>query len=290
MEAIKRLLTRFMSLTMLMKIIIINAVVFVGLYLAVIIAVASGGSEFTVLQWVEMPASLTQLAVRPWTVLSYMFAQYEVMHILFNMLWLYWFGVLFQDICGGRTLLRLYLLGGFAGAIFFLIAGNLPIGNDLNHSWLIGSSAGVIAIVAATAIIMPEFRFNLLFLGPVALKWIAIVTIGLDLIGGVTGSNVGGHIAHLGGAVAGAAFALARRKGTDITRPIESVMSFFSRLGSVKPTRKSSGPRTESKADIERDRARLDEILEKIKHSGYSALTLEERRLLFEISNREKNR
>ena len=288
MEAIKRLISRFAALTMLMKIIIVNIIVFVGLHIAVIICVWAGGSEFSALQWVEMPSYLPDLAVRPWTVLTYMFAQYDVMHILFNMLWLYWFGVLFQDICGGRALLRLYLLGGIAGALFFLLAVNL-IMPSMSHSWLIGSSAGVIAIVAATAIKMPDFRFNLLFLGPVALKWIAIVTIVLDLIG-VKGANVGGHIAHLGGAVVGAAYALLQRKGTDITRPIEIVLNFFSRIGTARPRVKTKGPHRESKAEIERDRARLDEILEKIKHSGYSALTQEERRMLFEISNREKNR
>ncbi len=289
MEAIKRLISRNMSLTMLMKIIIVNALVFVILRLGAIIAMAGGGNATTFLQWVEMPASLPELAVRPWTVLTYMFAQYDVMHILFNMLWLYWFGVLFQDICGGRTLLRLYLLGGLAGALFFIIASNLLMDYEMRHSWLIGSSAGVIAIVAATAIIMPDFRFNLLFLGPVALKWIAIVTIGLDLAG-VNGMNIGGHIAHFGGAVAGAAYALGRRKGKDITRPFERMMNFFGRLGSAGPRRSSAGPRRESNAEIERDRARLDQILEKIKHSGYSSLTAEERRLLFEISNREKTR
>lgn len=275
---------------MLMKIIAVNAVVFVALRLLVIIVMFAGhdSAATAVLHFIEMPSDLSALLTRPWTVVTYMFAQYDVMHLLFNMLWLYWFGVLFEDITSGSRLLGLYLLGGLCGALLFIVAWNvMPV---FGHStgWLIGSSASVIAIVAATAVIMPEFRFNLLFLGAVPLKWIAIVTIGLDLLG-ITGSNAGGHIAHLGGAVAGVAYALCRRRGIDLTKPFVAAIDAVGRLVERMKRPPVARPR-ETAADIERDRARMDEILEKIKHSGYSALTVEERRLLFEISARERKR
>lgn len=287
-DTMHNLWLKFSRQPMVMKIIAVNIAVFVLLRVAVIIALFAGNhlAEHYILQWVELPGELPVLFTRPWTLITYMFAQYDVMHILFNMLWLYWFGIVFSDITPSRRLLMLYIFGGLLGALFFIIACyTLPSFGYASH-WLIGASAGVIAIVTAAAVLMPDLQFNLLFLGPVSLKWIAIVTIGIDLLGGFTGSNVGGNIAHIGGAVAGLIYAIPRRHGRNIFTPLENLLP---RLKSAF-SRPKRNDRRESATDVERDRRRLDAILEKIKTSGYSALTADERRQLFEISNREKKR
>ena len=292
-----QLLDRYRFSTMLMKIIIINAVVFLLLHVIAIVALFAGSAHpESVLQWVEMPSNLGLLLRRPWTVVSYMFAQYDVLHILFNMLWLYWFGVIFMSLSTGRRLLALYVYGGLAGAALYLLAYNvLPFfaGTD---GMLIGASGAVIAVVTATAIMAPDYKMYLLFLGGVSLKWVAIVTIGLDLIG-VTGANAGGHLAHLGGAIAGAVYALLLRRGTDITIPFCRVADMianlfkggvkkpgFKRYTGSKTSPRSSVPHTDSQAD----QAELDIILDKIKKSGYSSLTPDERKRLFDVSKRIK--
>lgn len=295
---------KFSASSMLMKIIVVNIAVFVLLRLVASVMVLSGNDDSVndMLNLVQMPSDGMLLLTRPWTLITYMFSQYEVLHLLFNMLWLYWFGIVFIFVSTPRQLLALYIYGGIGGALLFIGAYNLLPVFSGHAGYLIGSSAGVIAIVTATAILMPDYRFNLLFLGPVSLKWVAIVTIGLDLIG-VTGSNAGGHIAHLGGAVVGAWYGLAMKRGSDITAPLNSLLDGIANLfkGIKMPRRKpkttgpsrpanrpsatggqpSSRPRT-----TPQDQAVLDAILDKIKKSGYTSLTPEERRRLFDVSNR----
>ena len=141
-----------------------------------------------------------------------MFAQYDLLHIVFNMLWLYWFGTMFRMVCTSRQLFVLYIYGGLAGAVLFLAGYNtLPLFHGNHYGSLIGSSAAVIAIVTAVAILMPHFKMHMLFIGAVSVKWIALATIVLVLIG-VTGSNAGGEIAHLGGILTGLLFRPAPEK------------------------------------------------------------------------------
>lgn len=294
----RNLIEQYRLLPMLTKIIIINVALFVILRFAVILLLFSGSDNpESIVRWVELPSNLSALAARPWTLLTYMFAQYDVLHILFNMLWLYWFGVIFMSISTGRKLLALYIYGGFVGAAFYVLAYNtFPFFSGVN-GMLIGASGAVLAVVAATAVMLPDFKMHLLFIGPVSLKWVAIATIALDFIG-VTGANAGGHLAHLGGAFMGVAYAMELRRGHDITAPfnriIDAIFNFFSRLRyPVKPhfSKFRSGRRQERNTRVScsaEDQASLDAILDKIKKSGYTSLTPAERKRLFEVSSRIK--
>lgn len=296
---IETALKRFASATMLMKIVVINVAVFLVLNIISIVMIFAGeeSGRFIVEQWVAMPGNFGRLARHAWTPLSYMFSQIEPLHLIFNMLWLYWFGIVFQLLSTPKRMIGLYLLGGLGGAALYLLAVNTIPYFAGHGGLLIGSSASVIAIVTATAIMAPDYRMNLLFLGAVSLKWIAIVTIGIDLLS-VTGSNAGGHIAHLGGAAVGAIFALGLKRGHDITAPlnslIDAIVNLFSRRPKVRPARfRASGapsaprPKAPSAASAA-DQAELDKILDKIKKSGYSSLTADERARLFDVSRRIK--
>ncbi len=296
---IETALKRFASATMLMKIVVINIAVFLVLNIISIVMIFAGeeSGRFIVEQWVAMPGNFGRLARHAWTPLSYMFSQIEPLHLIFNMLWLYWFGIVFQLLSTPKRMIGLYLLGGLGGAALYLLAVNTIPYFAGHGGLLIGSSASVIAIVTATAIMAPDYRMNLLFLGAVSLKWIAIVTIGIDLLS-VTGSNAGGHIAHLGGAAVGAIFALGLKRGHDITAPlnslIDAIVNLFSRRPKVRPARfRASGapsaprPKAPSAASAA-DQAELDKILDKIKKSGYSSLTADERARLFDVSRRIK--
>lgn len=296
---IETALKRFASATMLMKIVVINIAVFLVLNIISIVMIFAGeeSGRFIVEQWVAMPGNFGRLARHAWTSLSYMFSQIEPLHLIFNMLWLYWFGIVFQLLSTPKRMIGLYLLGGLGGAALYLLAVNTIPYFAGHGGLLIGSSASVIAIVTATAIMAPDYRMNLLFLGAVSLKWIAIVTIGIDLLS-VTGSNAGGHIAHLGGAAVGAIFALGLKRGHDITAPlnslIDAIVNLFRRRPKVRPARfRASGapsaprPKAPSAASAA-DQAELDKILDKIKKSGYSSLTADERARLFDVSRRIK--
>lgn len=290
MAVIDEMRSGFTRATMLMKIVWINVGVFVILRLMAIFGMFSATHGFIdfVLHWVEMPSRPALLLTRPWTPLTYMFAQYDLLHILFNMLWLYWFGTLFRMRCTARQMLALYIYGGLGGAVLFFAAYNLMPLFAGSTGWLIGSSASVMAIVTATAILIPDFRMNLFLIGSVSLKWIAIATIVLVLVG-ISGNNAGGEIAHVGGILTGALFATRLRKGRDITRPLNSLLDRCANLGRRSRTARRPAPSASSRPGMsEADRRELDIILEKIKKSGYSGLTPDERRRLFDLSRNIK--
>lgn len=285
MEVIERLRTGFRQSSTLMKIVWINVAIFVLLRLAAIVCVFSGRPDYidVILAQVELPSSPALFITRPWTLVTYMFAQYDLLHIVFNMLWLYWFGTMFMMTSSSRRLLTLYICGGLSGAVLFM-AGYmaLPMFHG-SYGSLIGSSASVIAIVTAVAILMPRFKMHLLLIGSVSVKWIAIVTIVLVLIG-VIGSNAGGEIAHIGGVIAGVLYALWMKRSHGVagryTRRSPTPHSSYGTTTSDRPESSKGLSRSE--------RDQLDTILDKIKKSGYSSLTPEERDRLFSVSRKIK--
>ena len=284
--------------SMLLRLIFINIGVFVLLHVVAISAMLfnAGGD---LLQWVELPSNLKMLLSRPWTLVTYMFSHYGLMHILFNMLWLYWLGRIFMEFFSPKQLTGVYLLGGLGGAMLYLLAYNLLPYFAGHNAFLIGASASVIAIVVATAVYVPDYKIGLLFIGEVALKWVAIVTVGIAVIG-LEGGNFGGNIAHIGGALVGAWFALRIKQGRDITRPlnacIDAVVGLFNgrsfKLPEFKrpkgksqedaPSRSTGAHRPDDLVSEEE----LDIILGKIKVAGYDALTDAEKDKLFKASRR----
>ena len=298
---------RFAAATVPVRFVMVNVAVFVIVRVLALVCLLFAVDAMPAIELLEMPSNPVKFLHQPWSVISYMFLHYDVMHILFNMLWLYWFGAMFHQIFGTRRFVGLYFLGGIGGALLYMLAYNvLPLFSS-TEGLLLGASASVLAIVAATAVRQPDYKVGLLFFGQISLKWIAIVTIFIDVIS-IGSSNAGGHIAHLGGALTGAAFALADRRGTDITawfnRAIDWIVNLTRRRPRVKVgnfhnspfTRTKQQPRTD-KQQYERDNGRrnsmtpaeeaeMDEILKKIKLSGYASLTAEEKRRLFEVSKR----
>ena len=304
---IDNLRSRYAAATVPVRFVMVNVAVFVIVRVLALVCLLFAVDAMPAIELLEMPSNPVKFLHQPWSVISYMFLHYDVMHILFNMLWLYWFGAMFHQIFGTRRFVGLYFLGGIGGALLYMLAYNvLPLFSS-TEGLLLGASASVLAIVAATAVRQPDYKVGLLFFGQISLKWIAIVTIFIDVIS-IGSSNAGGHIAHLGGALVGAAFALADRRGTDITawfnRAIDLIVNLTRRRPRVKVgnfhnspfTRTKQQPRTD-KQQYERDNGRrnsmtpaeeaeMDEILKKIKLSGYASLTAEEKRRLFEVSKR----
>ena len=284
--------------SMLMRFIFINIGVFVVLRLLALGAVLFGADTSRVINWVVMPGDLWQLLRRPWTVLTYMFAHSDLLHILFNMLWFYWLGRIFMEFFSPKQLTGLYIMGGLGGAVLYLLACNLLPG--VPQRSLIGASASVIAVVVAVAVYVPDYKIGLLFLGEVSIKWVAIVTVAFALLS-IDGGNPGSSIAHLGGALVGLWYALRIRNGRDITRPVnvmlDTLVGLFNGRSFKFPQlrRKSSRqdeaetPKAHRPADVVTE-DELDTILKKIKVSGYDALTDAERDKLFKASRQSPRR
>ncbi len=246
---------------------------------------------FDISTWLAVPASIQLLITRPWTLLTYMFLHIEFFHILFNMLWLYWMGKILQEYLGSKKLFSTYILGGISGAILYILAFNLfPLfSNVLHSSYALGASASVLAITVAAATLLPEYPINLFLIGRIPLKFIALFTILLDLLN-VSGSNAGGHIAHLGGALFGFVYIRQLKKGNDIASWFHKLMDKLAQLF-------RSSPRSHMKVKYKRvvddetfvqskkaKQERTDEILDKISKSGYGSLTNEEKDFLFRSS------
>ncbi|WP_295667469.1 rhomboid family intramembrane serine protease [uncultured Mucilaginibacter sp.] len=232
-------------------------------------------------EYLLLPASLHKLLTHFWTPLTYMFMHAGIFHILFNMLWLYWFGQIFEDFLGKKRTVGLYLMGGFAGAFLFVFCYNvLPFYTQLHvadNSTLVGASAGVMAVMVATATQLPDYTISLMFIGPVKLKWLVLFFIVIDFLG-VTSANAGGELSHLGGALIGFIYIKQLQKGNDW---IAGITKMFKprpklRVVSSNPSGRSSGaPRQEE----------IDLILDKISRSGYDSLSKQEKDILFRASN-----
>lgn len=243
-----------------------------------------------VIRWIGVPASTTVLFAKPWTILTYMFVQEEFLHLFFNMIWLFWFGKIFLEFLKGNKIYTIYLLGGIAGALTFLLAYNIfPVfNNSVASAYSIGASASVLAITIATAVLVPNYSINLLFIGEVKIKYIAIFMVILDVLL-IRSGNAGGHFAHLGGALAGLIYGFVAGKSLKSLFGFGKfnfgAFNFFKR----KPLRKvhsSSKPLTDEEYNRERaiKQKKIDHILDKISRSGYTSLSSEEKDILFKSS------
>lgn len=233
-----------------------------------------------------LPSNLSQLLHKPWTIITYMFYHWDPMHIIFNMLWLYWLGQILSEFLGGKKLLSLYLLGGISGGILYVAAYNLfPLFADARStSFALGASAGVLSIVVATATLLPDRQISLLLIGNVALKWIALVAVLLDLIN-INGSNAGGHIAHLGGAIFGFTFIKLLKNGVNAGKWLEPVFEFGSSRTKMRVAYRKGKSDEEYNVQRRTNQEKMDEILDKINKSGYGSLSQSEKEFLHKMSN-----
>ncbi len=291
--------------TALIKLIYINLAIFVGVKLVYVLFFLfspslgdlQGKSAYfqdNILSYLMVPANLRTLLVRPWSLLSYMFLHFDFLHILFNLLWLFWFGRIFLHYLNEKQLLTTYLLGGFAGAFLFILSYNIFPGltEQANYAQAMGASASITAIIIAISFYAPNYNVYIPFIGPVKIKYIAICYIILDVLQ-IASTNAGGHIAHLGGALYGYFFALQMKRGKDIgslfNKIADTVAVFFKKKPKMKVSYRSQAKSVDdleynrSKADYQKE---IDRILDKIAKSGYDSLTKGEKETLFKMSNR----
>lgn len=244
------------------------------------------------LQWIGVPASIPNLLLKPWTLITYMFVHEGFWHLFFNMIWLYWFGKIFMEFMPGHKIYTVYFIGGISGALTFILAYNLfPVFQDTIHlSTTIGASASVLAITIATAVLVPDYTVNLLFIGPVKIKYIAIFTVVLDVLM-IRSGNAGGHFAHIGGAISGALFILFIRKDIARRSGLLRLLSYIGNPFKKRPLRTvhSKGrPLSDEEYNKQKilKQEKIDRILDKISRSGYTSLSAEEKEILFNSSKK----
>ena len=277
------------------QLMLINVLVFVALILIrVITFITSSGDLYEdVVRIFSLPSEPDALIRRPWTVLTYAFLHQGFLHIIFNLLNLYWFGSLVREYLGDRKLVSLYILGGLAGAVFFLLSYNLiPVFRMGPPAEVLGASGAVTAIIVGAATLLPDYTFNLFLFGPVRIKYIAAVVVLISLAG-IDGGNAGGEIAHIGGAILGFVFIKQLQRGTDLGRPVQAVGDFVGSVFSGRPRlRVTHRGRTEEAASARRgtvvkpEQDEIDLILDKISRSGYESLSKDEKQKLFRASQK----
>jgi membrane associated rhomboid family serine protease len=287
----------------LMKILVINLVVFLTLIVIKVISTFAGAANIyeLILRQLMLPAALDQFIVKPWTLVTYFFTHEGFFHILFNLLFLYWFGSLIMEFLGSQKFVNLYVLGGLAGGLFYILLYNtLPyFSQQVEVSRMLGASAGVYAIVVGAATFMPNYTISLILLGPVRIKYIAIFYVVLSFAQ-AAGPNAGGELAHLAGAALGFIYIKQLQNGNDLGKPLASFFTFVKSLFVPQPkvkvsyrnegsgrksSRSGSGSSRKGKQNgQETPQEEIDAILDKISESGYDSLTKEEKKKLFDAS------
>lgn len=275
----------------LIKLIYANVGVFVLLKAIAILFKLFNISSGFILPWLAVPADLSLLLRRFWTPITYMFLHEGFFHLFFNMLCLYWFGKIFLSVFSERHLVGLYFVGGLTAALFYIAAYNIfpyyaPM---VPASILLGASGSIMAIIVASAAKLPNMEIRLLLIGAVKLKYVAIIAVLVSFFG-ITSSNGGGELAHLGGALSGYLFISFLSKGTDITAWFNKIIDSVANLFHPKQMKVKKGKGTQNRkmTDEEynmnkvKNMAEIDRILDKIKESGYDSLSAEEKKRLFE--------
>jgi membrane associated rhomboid family serine protease len=280
----------------LVALIAINAVglIIVGLTRLIFILVDSSDAAFEsqILPWFILPAKLGTLARDPWTILSYMFVHTGIISTFTNMLWLWAFGSILQDLSGNKKLIPIYLYGGVAGAIVF-IATNYAIPQlkpFIGTTSLNGANASIMAVAIATTALAPDYRIFRMLNGGIPLWILTVLYVIIDFVG-VGSAGPAFHMAHFAGGIAGFLFIFSLRKGYDGSLWMLKFYEWFMDL--CNPDKKVLTPqktkekmfyKTNGQKPFEKrsiiTQQRIDEILDKINQKGYHLLSEEEKNIL----------
>ena len=239
----------------------------------------------------QLPANLLSLSKKPWTVISFMFSDADLMRALSNMLWLWAFGSVLQNLTGNRKIIPVYLYGGFAGAVFFIAAVYLIPTNRaiIDSLGLFGANASVMAVAVAATAIAPNYRFFSHIRGGIPIWILTLIYVAIDLAA-VASGPAALPIAHVGGAVAGFVFVKMMKKNMDGSEWMNNFYNWFINL--FNPNKKvqknsikervfyNTGSRSPYQKTSNVTEQRVDEILDKISQQGYNALTKDEKDIL----------
>lgn len=246
-----------------------------------------------VVQWFELPASMTKLSERPWTILTYMFSDTgnNIIRILSNMLWLWAFGYILQEMTGNDKIIPIYIYGGVFGGIVFITANYFipAIRPNIEYASLLGANAATMAVAMATTTLSPNHKFFTMIRGGISIWVLMLVYLFIDFAG-VASMSATYSLSHIGGALAGFLFVVFLRKGKDgsvwMNNFYHWVMTLFNPNKKTKNTSAkdklfyNTGNRSPYSKTSNITQQRVDEILDKINQRGYHFLTDEEKDIL----------
>ena len=281
----------FSSGNTLTKLIYINVGVFLLVQLLYVFSFLFSLPLLAIIDYFSLPANTLLLTKKPWSIITYMFLHKGFMHLLFNILWLYFGGQIFLSFFDNKKLTSTYVLGGISGAVLFIISFNIfPVfENALPNAMALGASASVLAIIMAITTKSPNYIIRLFLIGNVKLKHIAFFSIALDILS-IPQGNAGGHIAHLGGAFFGYLYVKQLNGGNDMASGFNKIMDYLSSILRDTPKLKKTYSRKKSDQDFKKEKvqeqAKIDKILDKIAKSGYEGLTKQEKDILFKASKK----
>lgn len=245
------------------------------------------GTFHGVLKYAGLSADPFFVLTHPWVLLTHAFIHEGLFHLIWNMMALYWFGRIVEDLIGRRHLVLVFFQGVLAGALFYIgFAQFVPWMSG--GSMAIGASAAVMAMLLCAATLAPDYGMRLILIGNVPIKYLAAALLLLDLLFAGQNSNTGGRIAHLGGALWGYLYVILIRSGVSL-----DPADWFKGISFFKPKKKSPQIRkikriqTSPKKEVPPE-DRLDHLLDKIRLHGIDSLSPEEREELDHISKNKK--
>ncbi len=214
-------------------------------------------------QLVLVPALLP---VRPWTVITYQFLHAGFLHLLFNMIGLFFFGPRLEARIGSRHFLFLYLLSGVGGAVLSIFTP---------RAFIVGASGAVFGVLLGFARYWPRERIYIYAVIPVEARILVIFMAVLSLWSGFSGGGNIAHFAHLGGFIGGWIYLKVMERNSPARK--------FKMKVEATTLGKPSGRDLERWEGVDRaglhpiNRDEYDRVLEKARQDGVPSLTAQER-------------
>src|SRR5579872_1206183 len=287
----------------LVQLVVLNGVLFVILKFIYVLYLLNSRNpaayDSNVLNWFVLPGTVEKLSSRPWTVLTYMFSDQHIFRFIGNMFWLWCFGYILQDMTGNRKLIPIYLYGGVAGAIFFLLSYAIfpQLQAAAPAARLIGSNAAIMALAIAITTVAPDYRIFPMINGGIPL-WILTLLYLLVDFSSIAHGDAGAYIANLAGAATGFLFIYQLRRGHDGSVWMNQVFDWFNNLFDPDKKQRIRSPKDEFYYKVSGTQPfkkipnvtqqRIDEILDKINQQGYRFLTDEEKEVLKRAADEEE--
>ncbi|MGG8495722.1 rhomboid family intramembrane serine protease [Tenacibaculum sp. TC6] len=283
MDLLENLKHRFKHAGIVEKLIYINLTVFLAVFIVNTFSFLFQSKSNFLVKWLALPADINDFLLKPWTILTYGFLHADFIHILFNLIALFFIGHLFKQYFTSKQLLNFYLLGTLFGGIIFIASYNFfPVfQNDTDRSVLLGASAGISAIFIGIATYIPNYQLKFPLIGFIKLWILACMWVALDIIQ-IPAGNAGGHLAHIGGALLGFVYVnYASNKEIAIFKPLTDLFKRYPKETPLKTVYKSGQKTTYSTKSKSKNQQEIDAILDKISKSGYETLSKEEKEFLF---------
>lgn len=247
--------------------------------------------------WLTLPVDFSSFLSKPWTLITHMFVHdtENVWLILGNMIWLWSFGYILQDLTGSRQIIPLFLYGAFAGAIAFMVACNIPALKPFITIPAFGASAGIMAIAIGVTTLAPNYRIFPMLNGGIPV-WVITVLYAIIDLALIPKYSLGGYIDHITGAIMGFVYMMMLQKGKDWGNWMNNFYDWVSNLFNPDKPKKGKSVKTQLfyKATVQPftktstiTQQRIDEILDKISQKGYNALSEDEKEILKRASQED---